>query len=85
MTYSDLFSEVHFVSPAATEIEASTVQPLVGTAKLVIHPLGSHYYNSAWLPFRTRSPARTPTISQPAELDSFSALARSATDMSVES
>jgi glycosyltransferase involved in cell wall biosynthesis len=47
------FSEVHFVSPAAPaqEIDAATVQSLVGDATLVIHPLGARYYASAWSPW----------------------------------
>ena len=46
------FSEVHFVSPAAPaqEIDAATVQSVVGGATLVIHPLGARYYTTAWSP-----------------------------------
>jgi glycosyltransferase involved in cell wall biosynthesis len=46
------FSDVHFVSPSAPEqeIDAATVQSLVGDATLVIHPLGSAYYATAWSP-----------------------------------
>ena len=47
----NFFSEVHFVSPAAREIEAEKVQALVGDARLVIHSLGRFYYGTAWSSF----------------------------------
>ena len=47
----NLFSEVHFVSPTAREIETEKVQALVGDAQLVIHPLGDFYYGTAWSSF----------------------------------
>ena len=46
----DLFEEIHFLSPAAQDIEAEKVQPLVGTkAKLVIHSLGRSSYYAGFL------------------------------------
>lgn len=48
---ANFFSEVHFVSPAAREIDAKMVQRLVGDARLVIHPLGPSYYATAFLHF----------------------------------
>ena len=47
----DLFSDVHFISPAAEDIAPAAVQCLVGPARLVIHPLGPRYYATAWSRF----------------------------------
>jgi len=47
----NLFSEVHFVSPASHDVAPSDVQSLVGDAHLVVHPLGASYYWTALLPF----------------------------------
>lgn len=47
----NLFSEVHFVSPAHLEIEPEKVQRLVGDARMVVHPLGPSYYVAGFLPF----------------------------------
>jgi glycosyltransferase involved in cell wall biosynthesis len=49
----DIFSEVHFISPAAQEVAPAQVQPLAGTAQLIVHPLGPRYYATAW---RRRGP-----------------------------
>jgi len=46
----NLFSEVHFVSPARHEISVDRVQMLAGGAKMVVHPLGRGYGVSGWLP-----------------------------------
>ncbi len=46
----NLFSEVHFVSPARREISADRMQTLVGDAKMVVYPLGRGYGVSGWLP-----------------------------------
>lgn len=47
----NLFSEVHFISPASSEVPAPAIQSLVGDAKLVIHAVGRTYYTTAFLPF----------------------------------
>ena len=47
----NLFSEVHFVSPATREIDTEKVQCLVGNARMVIHPVGPSYYFAGFLPF----------------------------------
>lgn len=47
----NLFDEVHFVSPARTDIGAETVQTIVGDARMVVHALGPRYYVGGALPF----------------------------------
>jgi glycosyltransferase involved in cell wall biosynthesis len=47
----NLFSEVHFISPARHEIEAARVQSVVGQAGLFIHSVGPGLYAHGWLPF----------------------------------
>ena len=47
----NVFGEVHFVSPAAEDVDPGAVQALVGRARLVIHPMGSRHDPMAWLPF----------------------------------
>ncbi len=46
----NFFDEIHFISPAAHDIDPAKVQPLVGTkAKLVIHSLGRRSYYAGFL------------------------------------
>src|SRR5438552_823029 len=46
----NLFSEVHFISPARQDIDADKVQRIVGNAKLVVHTAGPAYDPQLWYP-----------------------------------
>lgn len=48
----NLFSEVHFVSPAREDLGAAQLQCLVGEAKMIVHPLGPFYGLTGFPPFR---------------------------------
>lgn len=51
----NLFTEVHFVSPARKDLGASQLQSLVGDARMVVHALGASYGMLSRPPFRRLS------------------------------
>jgi len=48
----NLFSEVHFVSPANEDLGSERLQCLVGEARMMVHPMGASYGAAGFPPFR---------------------------------